>query len=177
MEKRVNLFMQGVVLLTALLLSLLIAWSMTAMQQDKNRALLEDIRTLQTVPDASYRRLHRGPVEDPAQFDSITLMENGGEVMYSLPKEGFMHTYLSILPITIVVMGIFVLVTPAIARRFTLQALDPVTDDRELSVADLRDPFGQRIPARKKSVPGAGAVYQRYRIRKSPDQLFHEQAD
>lgn len=150
MEKRVNLFMQGVVLLTALLLSLLIAWSMTAMQQDKNRALLEDIRTLQTVPDASYRRLHRGPVEDPAQFDSITLMENGGEVMYSLPKEGFMHTYLSILPITIVVMGIFVLVTPAIARRFTLQALDPVIDSMEEIRGILS---GKESPPAKKVYP------------------------
>jgi hypothetical protein len=46
MEKRVNLFMQGMVLFISLLLSVLIAVSITTQREDENRELLEYIRVL-----------------------------------------------------------------------------------------------------------------------------------
>lgn len=131
MEKRVNLFMQGMVLFISLLLSVLIAVSITTQREDENRELLEDIRLHQQAPDSSYQRLRRGPVEKPELYDTVILQENGEQVQYSLPKENFLYTYLSVLPITIMVMGVFVLSIPTVAKRFTTNTLDPVIDTME----------------------------------------------
>lgn len=150
MEKRVNLFMQGVVLIVTLLLSILIAASMTAQQQAKDRELLEDLRTLGESSDVSHRRLLRGEPDNPALYNSITRMENGEEVVYSLPKENFLYTYLSILPITIVVMGVFVLSVPVIAKRFTTRTLNPVIDTLEEIRGILS---GRETPPAKKVYP------------------------
>jgi cytoskeletal protein RodZ len=73
MEKRVNLFMQGMVLFISLLLSVLIAVSITTQREDENRELLEDIRLHQQAPDSSYQRLRRGPVEKPELYDTVIL--------------------------------------------------------------------------------------------------------
>lgn len=149
MEKRVNLFMQAVVLIITLVLSLLIAWSIHTQQQDTNRELLQDIRVLGEASEP-YQRLHQGEPENPAQYDSVTRMENGEPITYSLPKESFLYTYVSILPITIVVVGVFVLLIPVIAKRFTTRTLDPVID----SVEEIKGILsGREAPPAKKVYP------------------------
>ncbi len=131
MEKRVSLFMQCCVLVISLLLSVAIASYLTHVQQDRNQLLLEDIQSIaESENKASLSILRTEPI-DPEKYDFIQVEKSGESLTYYLPKQDFILIWISLLPITIAVMGVFVVLVPIIARRLTRSTLDPVIDSIE----------------------------------------------
>lgn len=131
MQKRIALFVQATAVLVALVLSLWIASSVHARQLENQQALLEDFGTLSEAPSASLQTLQRGPVEDENAYHSLTLTVDNRPVTYYLPKERFISTYVSILPITAVVVGVLVLLGHLLSGWFTRAALRPVIHTME----------------------------------------------
>lgn len=123
--------MQCCVLVISLLLSVAIASYLTHVQQDRNQLLLEDIQSIaESENKASLSILRTEPI-DPEKYDFIQVEKSGESLTYYLPKQDFILIWISLLPITIAVMGVFVVLVPIIARRLTRSTLDPVIDSIE----------------------------------------------
>lgn len=130
MERRIYLFFLGVVFGIALLLtSAVVAWD-TMAQVDRNAAVARDVRSLlseKEQPDLTWFE----PTEEEAAHDAVVREKNGTTLVVKPPREGFFERFLHVLPITVVVVGFFVVIATWVSRRITKSTLDPVVSSLE----------------------------------------------
>lgn len=147
MERRIYLFFLGVVFGIALLLtSAVVAWD-TMAQVDRNAAVAEDVRALLSEderPDLVWFE----PTKEDAAYDAIAREKNGTTLVVKPPREGFFERFLHVLPITVVVVGFFVVIATWVSRHITKSTLDPVVSSLEeiRGIVSGRKPAGTATP-------------------------------
>lgn len=151
MEKKVSLYMQCCIVVIALILSVAITAYFTYTQQDRNRLLMQDIQAIAERQDTDALALLRTDVpEDQKSYETVDVVVNGETKTLYLAKQNLIFTYLSILPITIAVVGVFVVLVPLLSHRFTRKTLDPVID----SIEEIKNIVsGKEVPRSSKVYP------------------------
>lgn len=134
MERRVNLSILLSLLCICLFFSLGIAAFLQHEETSFQEALQRDLEKVQQ-DDGDLERLYREEhVSDleKEQMQRLEIITEKGELQsVYLPKRDFLYTFKSILPITTLVMGLFVVLTPLASRMFTKKTLEPIIQSME----------------------------------------------
>lgn len=135
MERRVNASLLLALVCMTVVFTVAIALFKHQEEQDFLQGMQTDIAQIQKGNTEQLKRLYLDDAVSDAEKNTMQMMnvytQSGEMVTVYYPTRDWLYTFKNILPIAILVMGLFVLLIPKISHWFTTKTLQPILQSME----------------------------------------------